>query len=207
MKSINFILGLLAVICISVIHIHFSLYTIDNVANPVTLVALFMKGEDIYMLFIGYSVQFLVTLLAAYFILKARHLKVWIIVYIIGAFAAHWIDKYSHLSSLPLGDCNVALAYYYKFYGYGDALILGVYYVVLQLFVLVLYMLFVVFLGIPVIKRIHNRITDFIYNQYDAFMHSEIYEGMCRNRYVWGTVILIIILFCMIIGILSRYMS
>ena len=63
MKSIKFILGLLAVICISVIHIHFSLYTIDNVANPVTLVALFMKGEDIYMLFIGYSVQFLVTLL------------------------------------------------------------------------------------------------------------------------------------------------
>ncbi len=85
MRKLKFVFGMLLTICISLIHIHCSLYTVGNTLNPVTFVVLLMKGEDTYFLFTGYTVQFLVTMLAAIFLLRFRRWPVWLIVYIIGA--------------------------------------------------------------------------------------------------------------------------
>ena len=81
MRKLKFVFGMLLTICISLIHIHCSLYTVGNTLNPVTFVVLLMKGEDTYFLFTGYTVQFLVTMLAAIFLLRFRRWPVWLIVY------------------------------------------------------------------------------------------------------------------------------
>lgn len=61
MKIIKFIIGILLVICITIVHIHFSLNTADNSLNPVTLMALLTRDDDVAYFMTGYSVQFLVT--------------------------------------------------------------------------------------------------------------------------------------------------
>lgn len=98
MRKLKFVFGMLLTICISLIHIHCSLYTVGNTLNPVTFVVLLMKGEDTYFLFTGYTVQFLVTMLAAIFLLRFRRWPVWLIVYIIGALISFWIKTHNPLS-------------------------------------------------------------------------------------------------------------
>ena len=93
MRKLKFVFGMLLTICISLIHIHCSLYTVGNTLNPVTFVVLLMKGEDTYFLFTGYTVQFLVTMLAAIFLLRFRRWPVWLIVYIIGALISFGLKR------------------------------------------------------------------------------------------------------------------
>lgn len=100
MRKLKFVFGMLLTICISLIHIHCSLYTVGNTLNPVTFVVLLMKGEDTYFLFTGYTVQFLVTMLAAIFLLRFRRWPVWLIVYIIGALISFWIKTHNPLSHI-----------------------------------------------------------------------------------------------------------
>lgn len=45
MKNGSYFLRLLLVICITLIHIHLSLYTVNNGGNPVTLVMLILRSD------------------------------------------------------------------------------------------------------------------------------------------------------------------
>lgn len=203
MKNVKFVIALLLVICISIIHIHCSLYTVSNGANPVTLVALTTKDDDILPFLTGYSVQFIVSLFAACFILKFRNIAIWFLVYIIGAFAAYRIITLSPLSYyLPIFHDSVIAKCYDAFYGYYGAFELGVCYIALQLFVFFLYILFICILKIPFIKSALCKLSAFIHCAYNTFVHSMIFEKMHRNKYTLGIIVLLIILFYMIIMIL-----
>lgn len=202
MKIAKFILAMLVTICISVIHVHFSLYTVSNGSNPVTIAMLLSKEDEIVPFLTGYSVQFLVTLFTACFILRFRNIAIWFLVYIIGAFAAYRISIYSPLSYLPIFHDSEITKCYEAFYDYYEAFELGVYYIALQLFVFFLYILFICILKIPFIKSALCKLSAFIHCAYNTFMHSIIYKKMHRNKYTLGTIVLLIILFYMIIMIL-----
>lgn len=70
MKNGSYFFRLLLVICIVLIHIHMSLYTIGNMTNPVTFVMMYLRSDtDFIWIFTGFCVQLIVTALAAYLIL------------------------------------------------------------------------------------------------------------------------------------------
>lgn len=190
MKNIKFIIGILLVICISIINIHITLYTVSNGYNPVTLVTMLSKGDVIPPFLTGYSVQFLVTLLAAYFILKFRHKNIWLIAYFIGVFAAYWTIIHTPCSHLTIFQESRIHKCYYDFYGYGRSFKLSVYYVFLQLFVLFLYMLLAYVLEKPIIKEMCLRLSN-----------SMISEKVRRNKYAIGVAALSIFLLYMMIQI------
>ena len=207
MRKLKFVFGMLLTICISLIHIHCSLYTVGNTLNPVTFVVLLMKGEDTYFLFTGYTVQFLVTMLAAIFLLRFRRWPVWLIVYIIGALISFWIKTHNPLSHISFfRDSGIAKCYG-EFYGYGRAFLWGTYYVALQAFVFSLYIFITYLLKTSFIERIRTGVVNFMCHKYNVFIHSSLYEKMNRNKYVIGTVVLMIILCCMIVYVLSHFDS
>lgn len=194
MKNIKFIIGILLVICLTIVHIHFSLNTADNSLNPVTLMALLTRDDDVAYFMTGYCVQFLVTLFAAYFILMFRHKFIWLIVFIVGAIAAYWINSNFPFLHLSIFQNSKVEEYYYDFYGYSGALILSVYYVFLQLFVLFLYMLLAYVLEKPFIKEMRLRLSN-----------SMISEKVRRNKYAIGVAVLSIFLLYMMIQIFVRH--
>lgn len=202
MKIAKFILAILVTICISIIHVHFSLYTVSNGSNPVTLAMLLSKEDEIVPFMTGYSVQFMVTLLTAYFILKFRNITIWCLVYIIGVITAYRISLHSPLSYLPIFHDSEIAKCYEDFYGYYGAFKLGAYYIALQLFVFFLYILFICILKIPFIKSTLCKLSTFIHRAYNTFIHSVIYGKMHQNKYTLGTIVLLIILFYMITMVL-----
>ena len=57
------------------------------------------------------------------------------------------------------------------------------------------------------IERIRTGVVNFMCHKYNVFIHSSLYEKMNRNKYVLGTVVLMIILCCMIVYVLSHFDS
>lgn len=205
MRKLKFVYGMLLTICISLIHIHCSLYTVGNMLNPVTFVGLLMKGEETFFLFTGYTAQFLVTMLAAIFILRFQRWLVWLIVYIIGVLISFWLNMHNPLSHFSFFQYSGIAKCYDDFYGYELALLWGTYYVALQAFVFSLYVFITYLLKAPFIERILTGVANFMCYKYNAFIHSALYEKMNRNKYVLGTVVLMIILCCMIVYVLSHF--
>lgn len=147
----------------------------------------------------GYSVQFLVTLLAAYFILNFFCKKLWLMLYIVGALIAYWISLHYPLSHLSIFQDSEIAKRYNTFYGYEPVFLYAAYYIALQFFVLFLYISLNYLLKSPPIAQVLNRIIDFAYYMYHIFIHSAFYEKVYRNKYISGTVILLIVLLCLII--------
>lgn len=199
MRNIKFAFGILLVICISVIHIHCSLFTVSNSFNPITIMCLLTRNDGLVYWLTGYSVQFLVTLLAAYFILKFCCKKLWLILYIVGAIIAYWISLHYPLSHLSIFQDSEIAKRYNTFYGYEPAFLYAVYYIALQFFVLFLYISLNYLLKSLPIAQVFNRIIAFTYYMYHIFIDSVFYEKACRNKYILGTVILLIVLLCLII--------
>lgn len=94
-----------------------------------------------------------------------------------------------------------------EFYGYGRAFLWGTYYVALQAFVFSLYIFITYLLKTSFIERIRTGVVNFMCHKYNVFIHSSLYEKMNRNKYVLGTVVLMIILCCMIVYVLFHFDS
>ena len=139
MTNGSYFFRLLLVICITLIHIHLSLYTVNNGGNPVTLVMLILRSDtDFIWIFTGFCVQLIVTALAAYLILGWKRLWCWFIILILGLFTVLYALDYLkfYYSLLPdIGLCSI----YYKIYEYPQAFEGGVYYIFLQLSAILLY--------------------------------------------------------------------
>ena len=139
MKNGSYFFRLLLVICIVLIHIHMSLYTIGNMTNPVTFV---MPADSLREMLhnapIGFCVQLIVTALAAYLILGWKRLWCWFLILILGLFTVLYALDYLEFYYSLLPDIGLS-SIYYKIYEYPQAFEGGVYYTFLQLSAILLY--------------------------------------------------------------------
>lgn len=157
MATRNLLLRILLIACISLFHIHCSMYTADVTCNPVTFVALLNEGGDYYMNPVGFTCQLLVTCLAIRFILGYKHWIAWAISFMLGLFLAFHYDYYdfpwyNYISGRYPNLENS----YADFYGYSQAFFLGIYYVALQLLAVSCYIFLVLIQKVPVIAHTRN---------------------------------------------------
>ena len=139
MKNGSSFFRLLLVICIVLIHIHMSLYTIGNMTNPVTFVMMYLRSDtDFIWIFTGFCVQLIVTALAAYLILGWKRLWCWFLILILGLFTVLYALDYLNFYYSLLPDIGLS-SIYYKIYEYPQAFEGGVYYIFLQLSAILLY--------------------------------------------------------------------
>ena len=139
MKNGSYFFRLLLVICITLIHIHLSLYTVNNGGNPVTLVMLILRSDtDFIWIFTGFCVQLIVTALAAYLILDWKRIWCWVLILILGLFTTIYVTDYSTLYYSFPSDLGLSRIYH-KIYEYPQAFKDGVYYFFLQLSAILLY--------------------------------------------------------------------
>ncbi len=139
MKNGSCFFRLLLVICIVLVHIHMSLYTMGNMANPVTFVMMYLRSDtDFICLFTGFCVQLIVTALVAYLILDWKRIWCWVLILILGLFTTIYVTDYSTLYYSFPSDLGLSRIYH-KIYEYPQAFKDGVYYVFLQLSAILLY--------------------------------------------------------------------
>ena len=168
MKNFKNIILFLIVACLSILHVHCSINTASNAANPATLILMLlvsMRIEDEVITF--YAVQSLVTIVMAWFILKWKNVFRWAFAFIVVLWFAITLNHdfwaiYDRLEEHPLMEI------YYNFYNYGQAFICGVVCTSLQTMLLASYL----FLNYVGAFSAYRKVKRWLMRQWD----------MCRNH-------------------------
>ena len=138
--KLRFFLLFIFTVCLSLFHVHYSINTVSNPANPMSLILMLvysMRLEDNFITY--YIVQSLVTIIIAQFVLNWRKMYRWLFLCIIVCFVATYLNVdievfYNWLQQHPLHEI------YYSYYGYKQALATGVICVILQSLLLFSYL-------------------------------------------------------------------
>ena len=136
MKHLKDIVCFAIVVCLSLFHVHCSIYTVDNGANPATLMLMLSEDDEV---FIFYTIQFAVTAFISYLVLNYNSLYKWLLSYLFILPVSLYLDNhfwdYHHtLQHLAINET------YYDFYGYGQAFTTAAICMSLQLLAIIAYL-------------------------------------------------------------------
>ena len=139
MKYFRTIVYLGIIVCLSLLHVHCSIYTADNPVNPATL--MLMLFSENYAIVIFYFIQFAVTAFVSYFMLNYNSLCKWLISFIFVLLVTLYLNshfwEYHHM--LQHFEIN---AMYFELYGYKQAFTTAIICMFLQLLVIFSYLSF-----------------------------------------------------------------
>jgi hypothetical protein len=172
MKNFKNIILFLIVACLSILHVHCSINTASNAANPATLILMLlvsMRIEDEVITF--YAVQSLVTIVMAWFILKWKNVSRWAFAFIAVLWFAITLNHdfwaiYHRLEEHPLMEI------YYNFYNYEQAFIYGVVCTSLQIMLLASYL----FLNYVGTFSIYRKMKRWLMQQWDICRNHPLYR-------------------------------
>ena len=131
-------------IVVSIIHVHFSCFTVGNVINPALWVALYISSFNmsavetmtVYSIIVM-GIHCFITVLVAWNILKWKKMIIWFISYFICIFPLMFFSNHIHLDSSNY--ISVISVMYDEIYGYSNALELVLIFSLSQIIYIIIY--------------------------------------------------------------------
>ncbi len=120
----KFVLLYLLVIFLSILHVHCSIDTQDNPANPSTIILMLIYSmqltHEVYEMIVFYTVQFVITAIISSIILKYRNVILWLLDYFLVLILCICIG-FVYWDICNLLDALYISNVYGNYYGYGPA--------------------------------------------------------------------------------------
>lgn len=148
MKS-NYYLKIIILVCIVLVQVHLTLFTVENVLNPITLILLLyysppFNGEyfTLFPEITVFTFQSMITFFAIYLLYHQKEYKIWIFSYVVCLFlliiGCH-LSETSFISIVKAISQSKMADSYYRIYNYGQAFQYVIGYTIMQFLLLFSY--------------------------------------------------------------------